>query len=675
MTLHRDLARTGGFGVLYILATYAGRLTVLDNTNLSLVWPAAGVLAVWFVTGSTRRRRGLDLAMLAVITLLVNTMTGASVGLAAIFVVANAVQGLVFSALLARWAPGLWRSGLAGRQLTRLTDLWRLVAAAAVSTAVSAAIGPTGVWLESGHYSWAATAVWLARNVVSILLVGVALRRLGSLVQQHHPVRLKVTAEYVAVIGLSSAAYYYAFAVVDGLPLAFALIGLTVWAALRLHTTFVILHDLVFGAVAVLFTLHDAGPFAQIASHPLRALVAQLFVGTVAIVGLALALGRDERVALLDRLKASERAAIEQAQLLTTIIDTMNEGLGVIDDKGGFLLRNPAATRLLGRSNPTARVRESRYYGLFHLDGTPVGEAEMPHRLALAGAPVATDYLVRHADLPEGRVISLSATRLPGDLSGTGHAVIVFHDVTADRRRRDELASFAGVVAHDLLNPLATIEGWAEALHQNLDERHDQDSVDCLIRIERAAGRMRSLINGLLAFTTARDTTIESTAVDLRELIGDITTGRVDQAQAGGGPVPQFAVGDLDPVEADPVLIRQLLDNLIGNAVKYVAPGVTPRISVSGSRTADGLVRIDVADNGIGIPPGQHEAIFNDFHRAHRTAGYAGTGLGLAICKRIVERHGGTIVAGDNPTGRGSRLSFTLPSAVPARPDLAPAPH
>jgi PAS domain S-box-containing protein len=675
MTLRRDLVRTVGFGVLYILATYAGRLTVLDDTNLSLVWPAAGVLAVWFVTGSTRRQRGLDLAALAVITLMVNTATGASVGLAAVFVVANAVQALVFSALLGRWAPGLWRSGPGGRQLTRLSELWRLVAAAAVSTAASAAIGPTGVWLESGHYSWAATAVWLARNAVSILLVGVALRRLGTLVQQRHPVRRKVTVEYVAVIAVSAIAYYYAFAVVDGLQLAFALIGLTVWAALRLHTTFVILHDLVFGGVAVLFTLHGTGPFAQIASHALQALVAQLFVGTVAVVGLALALGRDERVALLDRLKASEHAAIEQAQLLTTIIDTMNEGLGVIDDKGGFLLRNPAATRLLGRANPTSRVRDSKYYGLFHADGTPVAETEMPHRLALAGAPVTADYLVRNPDRPDGRVISLSATRLPVDLTGTGHAVVVFHDVTADRRRRDELASFAGVVAHDLLNPLATIEGWAEALHQSLAERHDQDSVDCLVRIERAAGRMRTLINGLLAFTTARDTTIESAAVDLRELIGDIAAGRVDQAQAGGGPVPVFAVGALEPVEADPMLVRQLLDNLIGNAVKYTAPGVTPRISVSGSRAADGLIRIDVTDNGIGIPPGQHEAIFNDFHRAHRTAGYAGTGLGLAICKRIVERHGGTITADDNPAGHGSRLSFTLPPAVPVRPDLAPAPH
>ena len=682
MTLRRDLARTAGFGVLYVLATYAGRLTVLDDSNLSLVWPAAGVLAVWFGTGDTRRRRWFDVVVLAVITMVVNTATGTSAGLAAVFVVANVVQGVVFAALLARWEPGLWRGGPGGRQLGRLSELWRLVAAAVVSTAASAAIGPTGVWLETGRYSSATTAVWLARNVVSILLVGVALHRLGSLLRRRRqpgrarqPVRLRVTLEYVVVVGLSVLAYYSAFAVVDGLPLAFAMIVLTVWAALRLHTTFVILHDLVFGAAAVLCTLQGLGPFAEITSYPVRALVAQLFVGTVAIVGLALALGRDERVALLGRLTASERAATGQAQLLTTIIDSMDEGLGVIDDQGGFLLRNPAATSLLGRANPTSRVRDSQYYGLFHPDGTAVTEAQMPHRLARTGAPVAADYLIRNPDLPEGRVISLSATRLPGDPAGTGHVVVVFRDVTADRRQRDELASFAGVVAHDLLNPLATIEGWAEALHQSLAERHDHDAMDSLVRIERAARRMHSLIDGLLAFTTARDTAIRAVAVDLGQLVDDIVASRVDQAQAAGGPVPEFAVSELEPVEADPVLTRQLLDNLIGNAVKYTAPGTTPRVSVTSARAADGLVRIDVVDNGIGIPAGQHEAVFNDFHRAHRTAGYAGTGLGLAICRRIVRRHGGTIVAADNPSGRGTRMTFTLPAAEAVRPDLSAAPR
>ncbi|MFD0518058.1 sensor histidine kinase [Paractinoplanes durhamensis] len=124
--------------------------------------------------------------------------------------------------------------------------------------------------------------------------------------------------------------------------------------------------------------------------------------------------------------------------------------------------------------------------------------------------------------------------------------------------------------------------------------------------------------------------------------------------------MPRFEIDDLAVVDADPVLTRQLLENLIGNAIKYTATGVVPRIAVSCEPTGDGFVRVAVDDNGIGIPAGQHEAIFQNFHRAHAAAGYAGTGLGLAICKRIVERHGGTITAAGNDLG-GSRMTFTLP--------------
>ncbi|WP_426508257.1 ATP-binding protein [Dactylosporangium sp. McL0621] len=192
-----------------------------------------------------------------------------------------------------------------------------------------------------------------------------------------------------------------------------------------------------------------------------RALVAQAFVGMIAIVGLSIALGRDERAELLGRLTAAGREAAAQARLLTTIVDSMSEGVSVLRPDRRLVMRNPAAVALMG-------------------------------------------------------------------------------GVTRDN--------------------------------------------------------------------------------------------------------------------------RAAADNLVGNAVKYTAPGTVPRIAITSAIDEERLVRVEIADNGIGIPPGQHDAIFTNFHRAHRAAGYAGTGLGLAICKRIVERHGGTIGATDNPGG-GSRFTFTLPPA------------
>ncbi len=682
MTFARSAARTLGFTALYLAATYAGRLTVMDDTNLSLVWPAAGVSAVWFVAQRGSRGRWLDVLALTAVTLGVNTATGAPARLAAAFVAANLAQAFVFSYLAGRWLPHLADGGRAV-PLARLADLWRLVAAAGVATTSGALIGPTAVWLDTGSYSWPAAAVWLARNTVSILLIGVAGFRLAHLLSRWRarPARrgpapglgrlvraASRRIEYVLVTAVSAGAYVLAFGVLDVLPVSFALIVMTVWAGLRLHTTFVVVHDVVFGSLAVLFTLHGQGAFAQIPSHPARALVAQLFVGTVAVVGLALALGRDERAALFERLRASERAAAGQARLLTTIVDSMTEGLGVIDEQGRFVLRNRAAGQLLGGVTSTTGSAD---HELYRPDGTPLPVPEMPHRQALAGTDVlAMDVLVRDPAVHEDRILSVNATRLPAEPDGSrpAAAVVVFHDVTADRRQRDELTSFAGVVAHDLLNPLTTVEGWTEALQEAVDEVPDgpaaADARDSIVRIRRAAARMRNLINDLLAHTTARDATLAPTTVHLGELVDDIAAARADLAATAGRPRPQLRVGDLHPVDADPVLLRQLLDNVIGNAVTYTAPGSTPEIGVTSELTPDGLVRVHVVDNGIGIPAGQHDAVFHNFHRAHRGAGYPGTGLGLAICRRIVERHGGTITAAPRAGRPGTHVCFTLPAAA-----------
>jgi hypothetical protein len=107
-------------------------------------------------------------------------------------------------------------------------------------------------------------------------------------------------------------------------------------------------------------------------------------------------------------------------------------------------------------------------------------------------------------------------------------------------------------------------------------------------------------------------------------------------------------------------MLRHVLDNLIGNALKYVRPDAKPRVDVTASPAPAGGVRVEVADRGIGIPDLDKPEVFESFHRSTAAAGYAGTGLGLAICRRIVERHGGAIGVADNPGG-GTRFYFTLP--------------
>jgi signal transduction histidine kinase len=135
-------------------------------------------------------------------------------------------------------------------------------------------------------------------------------------------------------------------------------------------------------------------------------------------------------------------------------------------------------------------------------------------------------------------------------------------------------------------------------------------------------------------------------------------------ADAATSQQPQIDIDPLTEVCADPVMIRQLLDNLIGNAIKYTRTGEPARVHVWAA-TGDAGLRLHVDDHGIGIPADQQAEIFTAFHRAHAGQSYAGTGLGLAICERVVTRHHGTITARTNPAG-GTRITVTLPSRQPA---------
>ncbi|GGK07113.1 hypothetical protein GCM10010123_41160 [Pilimelia anulata] len=659
------LARTAAFALAYLAAAYAGRLTVLDGTNLSLVWPAAGVAVVWFAALRRSPWPLLDPLALAAVTLVANVATGAALPLATAFAVANIVQTKLCVAILERLCPHLWGAG--GRApMARLGDLWGLAIAAAASTAAGAAIGPTAVWLiGNGSYSPWTTGVWLTRNTVSVLLIAAIGLRIGArlaarppgrprLPRLPHPRRL---VEGAALVACSTVVYVVGFAVADRLPVAFLLLGVTIWAALRFSTSFVLGHDLAVGAIAVLFTLRGDGPFAAIGDFTARALVAQAFVGMVAVVGLALALGRDEKAALVAQLTRARQEAGAQAGLLTAIIDSMSDGVGVLDATGRFVVRNPAATALLGRPGaPPERVGD---YDLYRPDGAPLAGVDLAYVRALAGEDVpAMDVLVRNAPAPD-RILNVRATALPATADRDARAVIVFTDVTADRRHRDELTAFAGVVAHDLLNPLATIDGWTEFLADVVAETPDHPATaevrTSVNRIRRAGVRMRDLINDLLDHSTATEAALAPTDVELADLVADVRATR-------GGPAT-YHVDALPAVHADPRLVRQLLDQLIDNAVTYATPGTTPHVGISATAADDGLVAVRVSDNGIGIPAGQHGAIFGNFHRAHPDVEVAGSGLGLAICQRIVERHGGTISAADNPGG-GARITFTLPVAA-----------
>jgi signal transduction histidine kinase len=394
-------------------------------------------------------------------------------------------------------------------------------------------------------------------------------------------------------------------------------------------------------------------------SLPMTVLLGGILITLVAAVLVyVLATARARAVA---RVRAATTELERQAGLLGAVMTSIGDGVGVVDEKGDFLLHNPAARGLLGMDEePDSPDGWQQYYGLYRPDGqTPFPHEELPLIRALAGeSSDGVEMLVRNSGRPEGILLSVDGRPLDPSAGQRG-AVAVFHDITELRRYENDLAVFAGVVAHDLKAPLTIIRGHCEAAADALAE-DDGDPQESLARVMRAVDRMGAMIDTLLAYTTARDAPLSCARVDLGDLVREVVQDRIGHLDPADRP--DVFIGDLPVVEADPAMLRHVFDNLIGNALKYVRPGAAPRVDLTAAPAASpGWTRITIADRGIGIPDADKPAVFERFHRAHADAGYAGTGLGLAICKRIVERHGGEIGVADNPGG-GTRFHFTLAS-------------
>jgi len=218
-----------------------------------------------------------------------------------------------------------------------------------------------------------------------------------------------------------------------------------------------------------------------------------------------------------------------------------------------------------------------------------------------------------------------------------------------------ELSDFARVASHDLQEPLRKIQVFGDRLSaKGLVQLEGQSY---LVRMQDAAKRMSTLIQDLLALSRVATEVQPLVPVELSQLVQEVISDLEIRIEEVGGTVE---LGALPPVMADPLQMRQLFQNLIGNALKFQRPGVPPVVQVWGQCTLD-QCQFVVADNGVGFGHKDKERIFNVFERLHGRSEYQGTGVGLAICRKIAERHGGTIIAESTP-GQGSTFTITLPN-------------
>jgi PAS domain S-box-containing protein len=235
-------------------------------------------------------------------------------------------------------------------------------------------------------------------------------------------------------------------------------------------------------------------------------------------------------------------------------------------------------------------------------------------------------------------------------------------------RSNRELQEFAFVASHDLQEPLRKVRTFGSLLMEKHCECLDEEGHDYLRRMLSSARRMSEMIQALLDYSRVATKPEEVRRVDLTGLVQEVVSDLEVMIEKSGG---QVEIGDLPEIEADQFQMRQLFLNLIGNAFKFRGKAAPPLVRIRAELTADtessgsgaggALWSVFVEDNGLGFDEKHLDRIFSLFERLHGRSEFEGAGMGLAICRRIVERHRGSITAKSKPGG-GSTFIITLPA-------------
>lgn len=381
-----------------------------------------------------------------------------------------------------------------------------------------------------------------------------------------------------------------------------------------------------------------------------------------------------------DRLKA----ALAFAQ---GIVDTVREPLIVLDTNLQVQTANRAFYQTFQVS--PAETQDQFIYALGN------GQWQIPALQTLFEAVLADnitfeDFEVEHEFQHIGRkTMLLNARQITQTDLQTGMILLAIEDITEAKRdevvrkqteqtlklfnakleqSNRELQDFASVASHDLQEPLRKIQAFGDLLTKEYGQFLPETGQQYLQRMQNAAARMQTLINDLLAFSRVTTKAQPFVPVDLNQVAREVLSDLEVHLQSVQG---QVTVSDLPTIEADPLQMRQLLQNLISNALKFHQPDLPPLIQIraemktqplpeSGTKDSPAPCQLLVEDNGIGFEEKYLDRIFTVFQRLHYRNEYEGTGVGLAICRKIAERHGGSITARSSP-GHGSTFMVILP--------------
>ena len=432
----------------------------------------------------------------------------------------------------------------------------------------------------------------------------------------------------------------------------------------------------------------------QDAARSHRALLGLVASGLLGLVSL-LALGSVRRRLRVD-LAARASLAVEIARsedLYRTTVDALHDAVIVQDDRGHLLQMNDAARRVLLPHTPDGRFDvgdhvTTRFPQLLGPDGVVLRPDERPTYRALHGEAPVVGMLAGLSGHAGTRWFRCNAATVDGGADGARRVVLTFADVTEERERTlaterahraaleheqevvaklielDEARNtFVSTVSHELRTPLTSLVGYLEMLEDGSAGELTDRQASMVSAGVRNGQRLRKLIDDLLSLSAAERTESVDRGAVLE--VAPLVTGVVEALTPLGRQAGvELRTGDLSPVRVagDHGELERVLINLVGNAIKFTPPGGDVTIAAT---AADGgrLVRVSVADTGVGIPAHEQDQLFTRFFRTERATReqVQGTGLGLAICAKLVEAHGGSIAL-TSTEGIGTTVTVELPT-------------
>ena len=385
---------------------------------------------------------------------------------------------------------------------------------------------------------------------------------------------------------------------------------------------------------------------------------------------------RETNEKLDGKIKEQEKTEASLTAIKDEFIQIFNSapyGMHVIDRDFNIIRANRAYCQLIGKA--IEEVEDHKCYDIFpselcHGENCPMlqilgGSERVETEVAKTRANEETlpcSVTATPFRNPEGKLIGIiEVTRDITNWKQIEHSL----SATAEHllAKNTELKDFAHVISHDLQEPLVLIQAFSQKLQSKCSDTLPQKGKDYLAHIENSSRRMQSLIDGLLLYSRVSSKAEPFETVELQPIIQSVLDDLAISIEKSQAQI--FVDSDMGTIEADPVQMRQLFQNLIGNSLKYHHRERKPEINIKRLELPDShgnqdFLRISIEDNGIGFKKQYQEKIFDIFQRLHTRHQFQGTGIGLSICKKIIDRHRGTIAAEGRPN-QGATFIITLP--------------